>query len=84
MKVIKLCIALSLAFCVGCTDASCSRTFSVNNEHAVRLYSGGKCVEKWTSTGYVERTDGGNVFFTDKQTGRLVMTTGDVVVEQVD
>lgn len=84
MKSLKLCVVLSLAFCVGCTDAACSRATSFGGKHSVQLYSGGKVVKKWTSTGYVERTDGGNVFFTDSETGRLVMTNGDVVVEQTD
>ena len=84
MKATKLFIAVVLLFCVGCTDATCSRATSYGGKHKVRLYSGGKAVQEWTSTGYVERTDGGNVFFTDSETKRLVMTNGDVVVEEAE
>jgi hypothetical protein len=75
-------LLLGILSLVGCTDAEMARLGAYGNEHTVTLYSGGKPVREWTSTGKVkseQNSDG--YFFEDKATGRLVRVTGDLVIQ---
>lgn len=67
----------------GCTDANMSQLGAYGKQFNVTLYSGGKEVRKWTSTGKVateSQSDGW--YFTDASNGKLVRVSGDVVVEE--
>ena len=68
---------------VGCTDADWQGGISsLGNKHKVTLYSGGKVVKEWRSTGKVQVEDqAGGYKFVDEETGLLVRTNGDVIVE---
>lgn len=78
-----LLLALSVLICsVGCTDAEWSAFSALGNRHHITMYSGGKVVAEWTSTGKIENeahSDG--FYFKDEKTGRMVSVTGDVVIE---
>lgn len=74
--------SFGLAALAGCTDAAWESMGAYGDEHKVTLYSGGKAVREWTSTGKVlneEASDG--YYFKDKATGQLVRVTGDLVIE---
>lgn len=65
----------------GCTDRALANLSSFGNSHIVRLYAAdGRVIQEWESTGKVECSDGGICFFVDTHTGKLVGTTGDIVV----
>lgn len=69
---------------VSCTDASKAKLGGYGDEHTVELYSGGKKVREWTSSGKVqseESSDG--YYFNDKETGKLVEVSGDVVITRI-
>jgi hypothetical protein len=76
------CVLLfSLLFAAGCTDATVSKFTALGNEHTVIQYSGGREVNRWTSTGKVQSEEASDGYlFRDKATGSLVRVSGDVVV----
>ena len=81
----KRLMILSAAILIcGCTDGQMARglTFS---KCKVTLYSGGKEVKTWTSTGKVsseENSDG--YYFKDSETGHMVTVSGNVVIESTE
>jgi hypothetical protein len=66
----------------GCSDAIVADVGSLGSPNKVSVYSGGKLVAEYESTGYVESTDGGRFYFKDSKTGKHVVASGTVVVEQ--
>lgn len=75
LSVVMLIVALSVA----CTDRACANVASYGEPHIVELYSGGKVVATWESTGKVECSEGGICSFMDNATRKLVRTSGDIV-----
>lgn len=75
----KKLILISLLF-AGCTDAERGRLASYGDAFIVELYSGGKIVATFESTGKVDCTEGGICQFVDAKTGKFTRTTGDIVV----
>lgn len=68
----------------SCTDAQRAKVGGLGDEFKVELYSGGKKVREWTSTGKVsneENTDG--YYFKDKDSGKLIEVSGDVVITKL-
>lgn len=68
----------------SCTDAQRAKVGGLGDEFKVEMYSGGKLVRTWTSTGKVsneENTDG--YYFKDKATGKLIEVSGDVVITKL-
>ena len=66
----------------GCTDAQVSKLTAHGSSHKITLYSGGQAVRTWRSTGAVMnegQSDG--FYFKDKETGKLIRVSGDVVIE---
>ena len=86
MKKILPILLLSVLLFAGCTDAGYSNAIgSLGSEHKVTLYSGGKTVGEWYSTGKVlteERSDG--YIFRDKKTKRLMRISGTAAIEQLN
>ncbi len=73
-------LGMAVLLC-GCTDAGYERQWNWEN-CKVTLYSGGKEVRTWHSTGVVQsesRSDG--YHFKDKATGKLIVISGDIVIE---
>jgi hypothetical protein len=74
-----------LVFALGCTDAEWDRTLNYGTHFKIEMYSGGKLVREWTSTGKIDsekHSDG--YYFRDKETGKLVTVSGDVVITALD
>lgn len=68
----------------SCTDAGLARFGGYGDEFKVEMYSGGKLVRTWTSSGKVlseAQSDG--YYFRDKATGKLVEVSGDVVITKL-
>ena len=68
----------------SCTDATRSKIGGYGDEHKVEMYSGGVKVREWTSSGKVrseDRSDG--YYFNDKETGKLIEVSGDVVITRL-
>lgn len=81
MKPVKILI-LALVILAGCKDATRAQFSAQGKPHKVTLYSGGKEVRVWHSTGSPkneENSDGW--YFEDKATHKLVEVTGTVVFE---
>lgn len=77
-------LLLIAAVCCGCTDAGWDHTFNYGGEHKITLYSGGKAVGVWTSTGRIlneDNTDG--YIFRCKETDEFTIVNGDVVIERI-
>lgn len=69
---------------VGCTSAERSKFGALGRPHSVELYSGGKMVRSWTSTGVVmNELDSDGFFFTDAKTDVLVRVSGDLVLTPI-
>jgi hypothetical protein len=81
MKYLIVAVALLTA---GCTDAEWSGVTSLGNKHVIELYSGGKMVRSWTSTGKVlTEAESDGYHFRDSATDEYVRVSGDVVVTAI-
>ena len=69
----------------GCSDASYQREWkSLGQKHKIQLWSGGTLVREWTSTGRVRSVGAEDGWcFVDKETDKLVIVTGDLVIEMI-
>jgi hypothetical protein len=79
----RIVLGILLLLGSGCTDAEMAERVSLGSRCRVTLYSGGKPVREWVSTGKVqteEKSDGW--YFMDAGTSKLVRVSGDVTVEQ--
>lgn len=68
----------------SCTDATVSQFGGLGDKHTVELYSGGKLVRSWVSTGKVvssEHSDG--YYFRDRQCDCNVEVSGDLVITRI-
>ena len=68
----------------SCTDATVSQFGGLGDKHTVELYSGGKLVRTWVSTGKVvssEHSDG--YYFRDQQCDCNVEVSGDLVITRI-
>lgn len=74
-------IGFALITMASCTDSMVEKSFNYGNEFKVEMYSGGKLVRSWVSTGKVHTENGSDgYYFKDKSTGKLVEVAGDVVI----
>lgn len=78
---VAMLLLMAAMLLTGCTDRGRAAFGAYGEKHIIRLYSGGKVVETFTSTGKVECTDGGICDFVDASNGKFTRTTGDVVVQ---
>lgn len=77
----KITIILLVVVLSGCTDSTKEKLLNYGNEFKVEMYSGGKLVREWVSTGKVNSESGSDgYYFKDKKTGKLVEVSGDVVI----
>lgn len=82
--IIIVAIALGTLSLGSCTDAYKSSWGGLNNEHKVELYSGGKIVKTWTSTGKVNATEHSDgYYFRDKKCQCNVEISGDIVITRI-
>lgn len=81
-----LCVAVvSLLVTVGCTDAARSKIYAYGDKHHIELWSGGKKVQEWTSSGKVSsETDSDGYYFRDSETDQLVRVSGDLVITPIE
>ena len=77
------CLLFAILGLSACTDAGWdSAVGQLNEEHTIRLYSGGQLVREWTSTGAVKDDESGAGFaFREKETGKFVRVQGSITVE---
>ena len=81
----KLALIAAAVFLAGCTDAQWSQLGAYGAKHHVELWSGGKMVKEWTSTGKVVTEEGSDgYYFRDQDSGRLVRVTGDLVITAIE
>lgn len=65
----------------GCSNADQSAISAWGKKHIVTLYSGGKQIGQWETSGKIENeTHSNGYYFKDDLTGKLVMVDGDVVI----
>lgn len=70
---------------MSCTDATVSQVTSYGDKHKIELYSGGKMVRSWVSTGKVKsESNSDGYYFRDNETDKLVRVTGDLVITPVE
>jgi hypothetical protein len=68
----------------SCTDAGQSKMFGYGKDYKIEMYSGGKLVKTWYSSGKVlseENSDG--YYFQQKITSKIVEVTGDIVITEL-
>jgi len=81
MRLRIACVLVMMFAFIGCSDATKSQWSSLGQEHKIELWSGGKKVQEWTSTGKVmSESNSDGYFFCDKTTKKLVRVTGDLVI----
>jgi hypothetical protein len=83
-QIALLALATTLFALSSCTDATKAKLGGYGDEHKVEMYSGGVKVREWTASGKVqseEQSDG--YYFNDKETGKLVEVSGDVVITKL-
>lgn len=81
-RAVTLCL---LVACAGCTSAQQASNMAWSHNYKITLYSGGKEIKAWHTKGMPhneEHSDG--YFFVDRDNGKLMSITGDVVIEQED
>ena len=80
----NLILALLLFPLIGCTDASCAKEMRYRKSK-VQLWSGGKAVQEWISSGRVEEDkSGAGYYFVDGATNKMVRVQGDVSIVEVE
>jgi hypothetical protein len=73
----RLLLATILLGALGCTDARMAAIRSGGRQHCVHIFSGGKEVATFTSTGIVtSEGESDGYFFEDLKTGNLVEFSG--------
>ena len=77
-------VFVALILAAGCTDANRAQYGALGAKHRIEMYSGGKKVREWTSTGkpHTEQQSDG-YFFVDAESEELVRVSGDIVVTQL-
>jgi hypothetical protein len=84
-KLFLLSSVLISSLMISCTDAQRGKMLNYGNKFSVEMYSGGKLVRSWISSGKVKSEEGSDgYFFIDSQTGKLVEVSGDVVITNAD
>lgn len=84
MKKILVVLSLAVLGLASCTDASRSQIGGYGDKHLVELYSGGKLVRTWTSTGKVQSTENSDgYYFRDEKCGCNVEVSGDIVITRM-
>jgi len=67
----------------GCKDATRAQFNALGSKHKITMYSGGKVVGQWESTGNVNnQSQSDGWYFEDSTTHKLVEVAGQVVIEQ--
>ena len=78
-------IALTILFCVSCSDARKAKKFGHGSEFRIEMLNcDGAVARSWISTGKVRHFQKSNGFyFKDKATGLLVEVTGNIIITQI-
>ncbi len=72
---------LSLGMLSGCSNANRAAFSAWGKKHKVELYSGGKLIGQWTTSGKIENESQSNgYYFQDDKTGNIVMINGDCII----
>jgi hypothetical protein len=81
MKYFLLCLAL--VGMTACTDAQRASFTSIGSRHHIQLYSGGKLIGEWDSTGAVTNESHSDGFvFVDAKTHANMEIAGQVIITQ--
>jgi hypothetical protein len=68
----------------SCTDAEKSQWGGLGDKHTVEMYSGGKLVKTWVSTGKVQSSSSSDgYYFRDQECDCNVEVSGDVVITRI-
>jgi hypothetical protein len=68
----------------SCTDAEQAKITGYGKDYKIEMYSGGKLVKTWYSSGKVlseKKSDG--YYFEQKMTNKIVEVSGDVVITEL-
>lgn len=77
----KFLIILAVLFTIGCTDAGIKNFTTYGSSGNVQLYSGGKLVGEWTSTGKIMSESCNDGWcFVDTETGKLIRVIGTTII----
>lgn len=78
-------ISISTLFILSsCRDSTLAQYSALGEKQSVEMYSGGKLVRTWVSSGKVateKNSDG--YYFEDTKTGKLVRVSGDIVITSI-
>ena len=68
----------------GCSHANMAAVNAWGQRHRITLYSGGKIVGQWESSGKIENEEAGDGrYFQDDKTGLLVTISGTYAIEVI-
>ena len=85
MKTLKYIATIALCAlalnATGCSRANYAAASAWGRNHHVQLYSGGKLIGEWETTGKIENEEHSNgYYFQDEKTGKMVMIDGQVII----
>lgn len=84
MKKLFVFLSLSLFTLSSCTDATKSQFGGLGDKHKVEMYSGGKKIREWVSTGKVQSSSSSDgYYFRDQECDCNVEVSGDVVITRI-
>lgn len=77
-------IAIALIGFNSCTDAEQAKITGYGKDYKIEMYSGGKLVKTWYSSGKVlsEKSSDG-YYFEQKMTSKIIEVSGDVVITEL-
>ena len=84
-RIVLLVFTISIIYLTpSCTDATKSQIGGLNSEHLIEMYSGGKKVKEWVSTGKVKSSSSSDgYYFRDKECKCNVEVSGDIVITRI-
>lgn len=68
----------------SCTDAEQAKMTGYGKDYIIEMYSGGKLVKTWYSSGKVlseKNSDG--YYFEQKKTSKIIEVTGDIIITEL-
>ena len=80
-RILVTLIVLAALMVAGCTDSQRKNITTLGSTAHIQLYSGGKLVGEWDSTGKVttvSQSDGWE--FVDQKTGKFLRIAGDIII----
>lgn len=83
--IILILLSTTLLINSGCSNSKIAAASAWGKRHRVTLFSGGKEVGQWITSGKIENEHQSNgYYFQDDKTKKVILINGDVIIEVLD